>query len=57
MWRRLSDRLPHDATGGTDAFPSEQEFERSLGYMRRFFQNFFDIVEDWEKGLRAPDRT
>ncbi|MCO6389072.1 DUF4988 domain-containing protein [Aliihoeflea sp. 40Bstr573] len=47
----------------TDALPSEEEFERSLGYMKRFFQNFFDIVEDWERGLRspqdepAPDRT
>ncbi len=46
---------------GTRVLPSEEEFERSLGYMRRFFQNFFDIVEGWEKDLRtpeeAPDRT
>lgn len=46
-----------DAPGGTGVLPSEQEFERSLGYMRRFFQNFFDIVEDWEKGLRTPGET
>jgi hypothetical protein len=46
-----------DADDGTGAFPTEQEFERSLGYMRRFFQNFFDIVEDWENGLRTPEET
>ncbi|MBL0936597.1 MAG: hypothetical protein IBJ07_17770 [Rhizobiaceae bacterium] len=40
---------------GTRVLPSEEEFERSLGYMKRFFQNFFDVVEDWEKGLRKPD--
>lgn len=41
------------------ALPSEQEFEQSLGYMRRFFQSFFDVVREWESDPRAPqpDRT
>ena len=51
----LEERTPGNADGGTNALPSEEEFERSLGYMKRFFQNFFDIVEDWENGLRAPE--
>lgn len=48
---------------GQRALPSEQEFEQSLGYMRRFFQSFFDIVKEWENDLRppqaepTPDRT
>lgn len=41
--------------GKSASVPSEEEFERSLGYMKRFFQNFFDVVEDWEKKLRAPE--
>jgi len=36
------------------ALPTEQEFEQSLGYMRRFFQNFFDIVKEWENDLQEP---
>ncbi|MCO6389826.1 hypothetical protein GTW25_02130 [Aliihoeflea aestuarii] len=42
-----------------NALPSEQEFEQSLGYMRRFFQSFFDIVREWENDPRTPqpDRT
>ncbi len=41
------------------ALPSEQEFEQSLGYMRRFFQSFFDIVKEWENdpGTPQPNRT
>jgi hypothetical protein len=41
------------------ALPSEEEFEQSLGYMRRFFQNFFDMIREWEGDLREPqpDRT
>jgi len=29
--------------------PSEEEFERSLGYMERFFRKFMDIVKDMDK--------
>lgn len=41
------------------ALPTEQEFEQSLSYMRRFFQNFFDTVKEWESDLQEPqpDRT
>lgn len=52
---RRVEALERQAGTSTDALPSEEEFERSLGYMKRFFQNFFDVVEDWEKGLRKPD--
>ncbi len=43
-----------DGPGTQHVLPTDQEFEQSLGYMRRFFQSFFDIVEDWERGLRTP---
>jgi hypothetical protein len=31
------------------ALPSEEEFEKSLGYMERFFRRFMDIVKDFDK--------
>jgi len=51
---RRVEALESKAGSTGDALPSEEEFERSLGYMKRFFQNFFDIIEDWENGLRTP---
>lgn len=60
---RRVEALESAQAGGEDtvrrALPSEQEFEQSLSYMRRFFQNFFDIVREWENDLRSPqpDRT
>lgn len=38
--------------------PSEEEFERGLGYMERFFRRFMGIVSDFEdETAPAPDRT
>lgn len=41
--------------------PSEEEFEKALGYMERFFRRFMDIVRDLEKDFGTsepePDRT
>lgn len=47
--------------------PSEEEFEKTLGYMDRFFRNFLGIVKDFEKQDKvqqpapapapAPDKT
>jgi hypothetical protein len=31
------------------ALPSEEEFEKSLGYMERFFRRFMGIVRDFDK--------
>lgn len=52
---RRVEALERNAGASSDALPSEEEFERSLGYMKRFFQNFFDVVEDWERDLRTPN--
>lgn len=48
-----------------DALPSEAEFEKSMGYMERFFRRFMDIVKSFEGGsdgggndpAPAPNRT
>lgn len=48
-----------------DSMPSDEEFERSLGLMERFFRRFMDIVRDLEKDFGtsgpqeepAPERT
>ncbi|MGF7008062.1 hypothetical protein [Aminobacter sp. BE322] len=42
--------------------PSEEEFEKTMGYMERFFRSFLGIVKDFEnektgKPAPAPDRT
>ena len=38
--------------------PDEESFEKSLGYMERFFRRFMDIVkdldQDWRKGEPDP---
>jgi flagellar motility protein MotE (MotC chaperone) len=37
--------------------PSEEEFQRSLGYMERFFRRFLDIVKDMDKESGTPEKT
>ena len=46
----------------TDALPSEEEFEQTLGFMERFLRRFMGIVKDLEgeagrDGEPVPDRT
>ena len=37
--------------------PTEEEFEKSLGYMERFFRRFMEIVKDFDQDWRTgkPD--
>ncbi len=38
--------------------PTEDEFEKSLSYMERFFRSFMGIVKELDKDEKpAPDRT
>ncbi|HWK66081.1 MAG TPA: hypothetical protein VNS34_14155 [Rhizobiaceae bacterium] len=37
--------------------PTEEEFQRSLGYMERFFRKFLDIVRDADKESGTPEKT
>lgn len=37
--------------------PSEEEFQRSLGYMERFFRKFLDIVRETDKESGTPEKT
>lgn len=37
--------------------PSEDEFEKSLSYMERFFRRFMDMVKEFDSDKPAPDRT
>ncbi|AMS44199.1 hypothetical protein [Aminobacter aminovorans] len=34
--------------------PTEEEFQKSIGYMERFFRSFMGIVKDMEKEDQAP---
>lgn len=45
-------------------FPSEQELEKTLGYMEKFFRRFMDIVKDLDSEtgdkkpeIQAPEKT
>jgi len=45
-----------------DTLPSEEEFEKSMSYMERFFRRFMDIVKSFDGGSDGtndpvPDRT
>jgi hypothetical protein len=35
--------------------PDEESFEKSLGYMERFFRRFMDIVKDFDQDWRQGD--
>jgi hypothetical protein len=35
--------------------PTEEDFEKSLGYMERFFRRFMDIVKDFDKNWRQGE--
>lgn len=37
--------------------PTEEEFQRSLGYMERFFRKFLDIVKDMDTDNTTPEKT
>ena len=54
--KKLEDAL---AANGTlkprEALPSEEEFEKTMGYMERFFRRFMDIIEEFQKEETAPD--
>lgn len=37
--------------------PTDEQFEKSLSYMERFFRRFMDIVKDMDKGTDGQQRT
>lgn len=37
--------------------PTEEEFQRSLSYMERFFRKFLDIVREADKESGTPEKT
>lgn len=38
-----------------DNLPSDEEFERTLGFMERFMRRFFGIIQDFERQFGAPE--
>ena len=50
-------------TGGTSGFssnnelPTEEEFEKTMGYMEKFFRRFMGIVRDLNESESGPQRT
>lgn len=53
----LEKRVAALETGGgssSTGLPTEQEFDKTMSYMQRFFQGFVDIVKGLDKDLRDP---
>ena len=54
-----------EAAAGNKALPSEDEFDRTMSYMQRFFRSFLDMVKEFDRDLRgggaaedsAPNKT
>ena len=44
-----------------NSLPTEEDFNKTMGYMERFFRKFMEIVKDFEGGSKpvepSPDRT
>jgi hypothetical protein len=52
-------RPPRDVTGER-SLPSEEEFERSMGFMEKFFRRFMGMIREFEQeeaGKDQPNRT
>ncbi|WP_378944494.1 hypothetical protein [Mesorhizobium sp. ANAO-SY3R2] len=39
---------------GESTLPSEEEFQKTMGYMERFFRSFMGMIKDFEKEEKAP---
>lgn len=56
--KKLEDTLAANGTlspPSREGLPSEEEFEKTMGYMERFFRRFMDIIEEFRKEETAPD--
>ncbi|WP_157018666.1 hypothetical protein [Mesorhizobium xinjiangense] len=51
--KRLS-ALEGETPATNDGLPTEEEFEKSMSYMERFFRRFMDIVKDFDG---APEKS
>ena len=57
--RELEERVAALEAAAEPQLPSEEEFEKTLGYMERFFRSFIGIVEELEdepKNQSEPER-
>ena len=49
-----------DAAKPSEGLPTDEEFERTLGFMEKFFRRFKGIIEDLDAGGatgKVPDKT
>ncbi len=53
--RALEDRVAAlEKAPAASGLPTEEEFDKTMGYMERFFRGFMDIVKDFEKDETPP---
>lgn len=53
-------RLESGGTSGLSSsndLPTEEEFEKTMGYMEKFFRRFMGIVRDLNESENGPQRT
>lgn len=41
----------------SSGLPSEEEFDRTMGYMQRFFRGFMDIVKEYDRDAGSEQKT
>lgn len=46
-----------EAGGAKSDIPTEDEFEKTMSYMQRFFRGFIDIVKELDRDLRGPNEN
>lgn len=40
----------------SSSMPTEEDFDKTMSYMQRFFRGFIDIVKELDRDLRGPDQ-
>ncbi|MGL4488924.1 MAG: hypothetical protein ACRCU5_05710 [Rhizobiaceae bacterium] len=44
-------------TSATQSLPTEEEFEKTVGYMEKFFRRFMGVVKDLNETEPQPNKT
>ena len=42
---------------GSGGLPSDEELDRTLGFMEKFFRTFMGLAREWSEDEPAPERT
>lgn len=49
--------LEQSGSSGNNTMPTDEEFEKTMGYMEKFFRRFMGVVKDLNEPQAVPDKT